>query len=73
MRIDPNLHNCHRLDGFITSTVTRFLPIQACVAVKIGDTVQIRDTKLKDSPTLTFTKAEWRAFIQGVKQNEFEV
>lgn len=65
--------NPHEKDGFFTSSITRYLPIKTCVAVRIGDTVDVRDTKDPASPTLSFTRAEWKAFIQGVKGKEFDV
>jgi hypothetical protein len=48
--------------------------IKVCVAVKIDtDSVKVRDTKDVKSPTLTFTHAEWDAFIGGVKLGEFDL
>lgn len=45
-----------------------------CVACKITEeVVQVRDTKDPDDTTLTFTHGEWRAFIQGVKNGEFDL
>jgi hypothetical protein len=32
----------------------------------------VRDTKNRDGASLRFTKDEWRAFISGVKNNEFD-
>jgi hypothetical protein len=45
----------------------------ACVeARRIGDTIQIRDSKaLGTGPVLSFTKAEWDAFVGGVRDGEF--
>jgi len=65
--------NPHEVDGFKTSSITRYLPIKTCVAVRVGGTVDIRDTKDPSSPTLSFTRDEWSAFIQGVKKGEFDV
>ncbi len=65
--------NPHEKDGFVTSSITRYLYLKTCVAVKIGDTVDVRDTKDPKSPTLSFTRAEWDAFIQGVKKGEFDL
>lgn len=65
--------NPHEDEGFITSSITRYLPIKTCVAVRIKDTVEIRDTKDSSSPTLSFSHTEWDAFIQGVKKGEFDV
>ncbi len=45
-----------------------------CVAVKIADDdVAIRDTKDVGDTTLKFTRKEWAAFVQGVKNGEFDV
>jgi hypothetical protein len=59
-------------DGFKLSSKTRKC---CCVAVRIGadGTVDIRDTKNVDGPTITYNKDEWNAFIQGVKLGEFDV
>lgn len=66
--------NPHEAEGFVTSSITRFLPIKTCVAVRIGaELVDVRDSKNAASPTLSFTRPEWDAFIQGVKKCEFEV
>ncbi len=44
-----------------------------CVAVRMGDTVDVRDTKHPDGPTVSFNKDEWSAFVDGVKAGEFDV
>jgi hypothetical protein len=31
----------------------------------------VRDSKNPDGPVLTFTPGEWNAFIEGVKDGEF--
>lgn len=33
----------------------------------------VRDSKDPDGAILTFTPAEWRAFVQGVKHGEFDL
>lgn len=33
--------------------------------------VAVRDTKTADGPVLTFTAAEWDAFLRGVAAGEF--
>jgi hypothetical protein len=44
-----------------------------CVEVKSADgCVAIRDTKDPDGPVLVFDVTEWRAFIDGVKNREFD-
>ena len=43
-----------------------------CVEVAVlpsGDLV-VRDSKREDSPVLTFSRAEWAEFIQGVRTGE---
>lgn len=69
-----SLRNPHEPDGFVTSSITRKGAIRVCVAVKIGhNSVEVRDTKDVNSPTLTFTHPEWDAFIGGVKLGEFDL
>ncbi|MCA9362292.1 DUF397 domain-containing protein [Candidatus Kaiserbacteria bacterium] len=68
------MRNPHEPDGFKTSSITRKGAIKVCVAVKIGDdSVEVRDTKGVNSPTLSFTHPEWEAFIGGVKLGEFDL
>lgn len=68
------MRNPHEPDGFVTSSITRKGAIRVCVAVKInGTSVQVRDTKHIDSPTLSFTHDEWDAFVGGVKLGEFDI
>lgn len=45
-----------------------------CVEVVIGpDVVGVRDTKQRGTgPVLVFTKAEWAAFLAGVRAGEFD-
>ena len=45
-----------------------------CVEVRIAaEHVHVRDTKNRESTFLTFTHAEWRAFVTGVRLGEFDV
>lgn len=45
-----------------------------CVAVAItSEGVAVRSTKDKNKTTLYFGKGEWRAFLKGVKNSEFEL
>lgn len=45
-----------------------------CVAVKITpQEVLVRDTKDPSKTTLKFNHEEWKAFIEGVKNGEFNV
>ncbi|WP_229071861.1 DUF397 domain-containing protein [Actinoplanes sp. DH11] len=44
----------------------------ACVEVAtIGDEVLIRDSKNLDATPLAFSRAEWEAFVSGVKAGDF--
>lgn len=44
-----------------------------CVEVSIAaDAVRVRDSKNPTGPVLNFTRKEWRAFLLGVRSNEFE-
>lgn len=44
-----------------------------CVEVAlVGDTVAVRDSKDPNGPVLTFTRAEWAAFLAGAKDGEFD-
>lgn len=46
-----------------------------CVSVAISPEkeVAVRDTKDPGKTTLFFSKEEWRAFIKGVKNSEFDL
>ncbi len=55
-------------EGFKCSSDTLFPAPLECVAVRIGDTVQIRDTKDSEDTTLTFTQGEWGAFIKALRR-----
>jgi hypothetical protein len=44
-----------------------------CVEVaRRGDKVVVRDSKIDDSPVLSYTSDEWGAFVAGVKAGEFD-
>jgi len=48
--------------------------INRCVAVAITpDGVAVRNSNDKSKNTVFYTRNEWKAFIDGVKNNEFEV
>jgi hypothetical protein len=45
-----------------------------CVEVSIaetGDAIAVRDTKNRDGGTLIFPPSQWLAFIDGVRDGEF--
>ena len=37
-----------------------------------GDQVAVRDSKDPSGPVLVFTPHEWRAFLDGVRDGEFD-
>jgi hypothetical protein len=37
-----------------------------------GQTVLVRDSKVKDGPRLRVTPTAWRAFVTGAKAGEFD-
>ena len=45
-----------------------------CVEVAIvDDAVGVRDSKDRSGPALVFTASEWRAFVAGAKNGEFDL
>ena len=61
-------------DGFATSSITYITKRRTCVSVKKeSGLVRVRNTEDSDKKTLSFTTAEWKAFIGGVKKGEFDV
>ena len=42
------------------------------VATNVDGVVAVRDSKDPSGSVLTFTVAEWRAFIEGAKVGEFD-
>lgn len=45
----------------------------SCVGVSIAeDNISIINTNIMDK-TISFTDEEWKAFIKGVKNNEFDI
>ena len=46
----------------------------ACVEVAtLSDAVAVRDSKNPAGAALIFTPAEWRAFVEGAKDGEFDL
>ena len=44
-----------------------------CVSVAVkSHGVAVRDTKDPSKTTLKFTQSEWKAFVKGVKNGEFD-
>jgi hypothetical protein len=46
---------------------------QCVEARRIGNTVQLRDSKNQAGPMLSFTLAEWAAFTGGARDSEFDL
>ena len=45
-----------------------------CVEVaRLDQAIAVRDSKDPSGPALTFTPAEWAAFIAGAKDGEFDL
>ncbi|MFC5835766.1 DUF397 domain-containing protein [Nonomuraea insulae] len=42
------------------------------VATNLPGVVAVRDSKDRTGPALVFTSSEWRAFLGGVKDGEFD-
>lgn len=56
---------------FVKST---FSDPQGCVEVrKTEDAVEVRNSRIPNGGTLTFTTHEWEAFVKGTKQGEFDI
>jgi hypothetical protein len=48
--------------------------VNGCVEVAFLDgLVAVRDSKDRQAQTLRFTPGEWRAFIDGVRDGEFDL
>lgn len=47
-----------------------------CVEVRMvgqAEAFQVRDSRNPDADILTFTRAEWEAFLAGAKDGEFDL
>lgn len=45
----------------------------ACIRVAPrGDQIVIGDSKNPDGPVLTYSRTEWHAFVDGVRQGDFD-
>lgn len=48
--------------------------LDCCVEVAFaGGLIGVRDSKNAKGPKLVFTKAEWKAFVAGAKDGEFDL
>jgi hypothetical protein len=51
-----------------------FSGMNGCVEVAfVNDRIAIRDSKDQQGPILVFTSVEWAAFLDGVRQGEFDL
>jgi hypothetical protein len=49
-----------------------FCGTSGCVEVaKVADQYLVRDSKVSDSPILSFDQDEWTAFLRGIDAGEF--
>ena len=55
--------------------ISSYCHMGGCVAVTLlpDGRIGVRDEKDPDGPVLTFTDAEWTAFVAGVKNAEFDL
>lgn len=44
-----------------------------CVQVRLRQGVLVRDSKDPGGPILSFTNSEWIAFVEGVRNGEFDL
>jgi hypothetical protein len=51
-----------------------FCEANGCVEVRItGSNVAVRSSIDRQAPVLTFSHAEWKAFVAGVRNHEFDL
>ena len=46
---------------------------QCTEVMNAGSAILVRDTKARSGPTLSFTPSEWTAFLEGVREGEFDI
>ena len=64
MKVDPATANWHKSSNSGNN---------GCVEVaRSGDQIAVRDSKDPSGPVLQFTAHEWRAFVAGVRDGEFD-
>ncbi|WP_405490286.1 DUF397 domain-containing protein [Nocardia sp. NBC_00511] len=65
--------NCNRIRGPRFAKSSFSYGGGDCVEVAYHEEqIAVRDSKDKQSPTLWFTKSEWRAFVSGARAGEFD-
>lgn len=62
-------------DGFVTSSFTKRVKIShTCVSVKCTpQEVLVRNTTDRGLKTVSFTPEEWKAFMKGAKEGQFDI
>lgn len=59
--------------GALSWRVARLCNGGACVRVAAdGETVLIGDSKDPDGAVLTYSRSEWTAFVEGIRQGDFD-
>jgi len=64
-------HGAERAES-VEVTITEDVAGAAAHKAQAGRVILLRDPNDPDGPVLAFTEAEWRAFIAGVKDGEFD-
>jgi hypothetical protein len=59
-------------DESVEVTITDDAAAVSAHKADAGRLILMRDSKNPDGPVLAFTEDEWRAFIAGVKDGEFD-
>jgi hypothetical protein len=67
----------------MSESIVNALWVKSSLSLASGDCVEVaslpdgrigvRDSKDTDGPILRFTSSEWRAFVGGVRKDEFNV
>jgi predicted secreted Zn-dependent protease len=71
--VDNTTPAASELRGSLTWQVARSCNGGACVRVAHnGNAILIGDSKNPDGPVLPFTRDEWKAFVEGVRQGDFD-
>jgi hypothetical protein len=66
------IHENHEVE--LSWRTSSFCTNGACVEVAITDeSVHVRDSKDTLRPALVYTRAEWREFLAGAKDGQFDV
>jgi len=62
------------IEALATWKRSTFCGETSCVEVSVTrESIGVRDSKLSQSPVLSFTRDEWNAFVLGVKGGEFDL